>query len=441
MRDGRSRQPSAPVAPGSSADERASQGSSASHAALSEDLARVLSTARPRLIRLACARGVSRDDAEDAVQETLLVAWRHLERLRSPERFDAWLDGICQHVSQHHVRREHVRARRLVSLSPAQTGQAPGEACTGFEGAHNPPVDLPDPEIFDPSEELHRQDLELLLDRALGYISDSSRALVELCYLEELPQREVAERMGLTLGALELRLHRTRRELRRILSATLHADAQALGLALDEDLTQGWRETREWCNFCGRQRLRGTFETARDGRINLRLRCPDCSPRFGGDVYSTGGMVPLGGTRSFRPAFKRLIAFLKRHYAQDYAQGLRRGWHACPSCRRVVPVRLVGPGHGLAAFPSQWRLVFGCPACGRIISPAAFATYWAHPQVTPVALQFIEAHPRWIMEPDALTSYDGQPAIRFRLADMAGRAQLTILSDAQTLQVLTLLHT
>lgn len=401
-------------------------------AKLGGDLETLLQVARPRLIRMARACGVARDNADDAVQETFFIAWRRLDYLHSPERFDAWLDGICHHVSQHYIRRDQVSVRRLARFAPA-----PGEAGSEDDTAS----DVPDLDDFDPSAELHRQDLEVLLDRALGYISESSRTLIELCYLYDLPQREVAEKMGLTLGALEMRLLRTRRELRRILSTTLRSDAQALDIALDDELPTGWRESREWCNFCGRHRLQGMFDVAQDGRINFRLRCPECSPYFGGDIYSTGGVVPLVGVRSFRPALKRLIGFLKRHYAQDYTQALLNGWQGCPSCGQSVPVSLVAPGSTQDAFPFQWRLVFTCAACGRIASPAAFATCWAHDQVTPLALQFIETHPHWVIEPDVLVSYAGQPAIRFRLADVVGGAQLTILSDAKTLQVRALAQT
>jgi RNA polymerase sigma factor (sigma-70 family) len=397
------------------------------HEALKKDLNHLFHAARPRLIRLVREHGVSYDTADDAVQETLFVAWRRLKYLRSPERFDAWLDGICRHVSQHYVRRDHIESRRLVSIA-----EAPGDV----EGGKDEVLpDIPDQEDFDLSAELQRQDLERLLDCALGYISESSRTLVELCYLADLPQREAAKQLGMTLGALELRLHRTRRELRHILSTTLRDEAQSLGLILDKEISNGWRESREWCNFCGRHRLRGCFEALPGGRINFRLRCPECSPRFGGDIYSTGGAIPLGGIRSFHPALKRLITFLKHHYARDYTQALQTGWHPCPGCHGPVPIHLVTPGHDPGTFPDQWCLVFTCPKCGRIASPAAFATCWAHPEVIPTALQFIEAHPRWIIEPDLLTAYAGQSAIRFQLSDVAGTAQLTILSDARTLQV------
>ena len=45
---------------------------------------------------LAIAQRILRDigRAEDAVQQTLVIAWRELPRLRDPDRFDAWLQRL-----------------------------------------------------------------------------------------------------------------------------------------------------------------------------------------------------------------------------------------------------------------------------------------------------------------------------------------------------------
>jgi DNA-directed RNA polymerase specialized sigma24 family protein len=51
------------------------------------DLEEVLAAARPRLLRLARMQGVAPDAIDDVVQETLVEAWRHLDKLRTPECF------------------------------------------------------------------------------------------------------------------------------------------------------------------------------------------------------------------------------------------------------------------------------------------------------------------------------------------------------------------
>jgi RNA polymerase sigma factor (sigma-70 family) len=365
---------------------------------------------------------------DDAVQESLLIAWRALGQLRTPERFDAWLDGICYHVCQHHLRRQR-----------EEVTHRPPAPITLDDGERWPlPDEIVDPAALDLTEELHRQDLQTLLDRALGYLTDGAREALELCYLAEVPQREAAERLGLTLAALEARLHRTRLQLREVLAGELRADAEAFGLALDGDVSEGWHETREWCNFCGRHHLRGAFEPLPGGRVDFRLRCPECSRRFGADIYSTGGAIPLPGRRSFHPAYKRLLTLLKERFAGDHAQTLEQGWLHCFGCGKPARATVLPPGGSIANYPEQYRLLVSCETCGRIATPAALAAYWGQPTTHETALRFVEAHPHWIMEPDTHDEVAGRQAIRFRLADIASSARLTILAEAHSLRILAL---
>ena len=71
-----------------------------------------------------------------------------------------------------------------------------------------------------------------------------------------------------------------------------------------------------------------------------------------------------------------------------------------------------------------------------IVSPAALAAYWTDATMTPLALAFVDTHPRWRIQPDVGTEYDGRAAFQFRMVDTASVAQLTLLADAQSLQVL-----
>ncbi|HEY7413620.1 MAG TPA: sigma-70 family RNA polymerase sigma factor, partial [Ktedonobacteraceae bacterium] len=216
------------------------------HQRLNANLNELLQEARPRLLRLARLNGIEADVAEDVVQGTFFEAWRHLEKLREPERFAAWLDGICRNV-----------CKRQARLQANAAHEAPGAGDEGEAGTAD--VDTCDPLSIDPEEELERRSRQILLDRALGYLSEGARELIELCYLAELPQREVEQKLDMSLGALELKLHRARRQLRQVLNGELREDAREFGLLLDEDESMGWQETREWCVCCGQQRLRGKF--------------------------------------------------------------------------------------------------------------------------------------------------------------------------------------
>src|SRR6187455_3532465 len=49
------------------------------------------------------------DQAKDAVQETLVRAWRDLRTLRDPDRFDAWLHRLLVHACYDELRRRRSR--------------------------------------------------------------------------------------------------------------------------------------------------------------------------------------------------------------------------------------------------------------------------------------------------------------------------------------------
>ncbi|SRR5579883_739273 len=273
--------PTTPLSPVSDtlAIDASSEGHPASHQALRAHLEQLLTMARPRLLSIARRVGIPADEADDIAQETLIAAWRELAQLRDVQRFDTWLDGICRNLCRVHLRRQRLRGQHQVALASDMPSDERSEI--GETGA----LDIPDPSALDPAEALSRQDLEILLDRALSYVPAQGREVLELCYLDELPQREAALRLGLTISALEARLHRARQRLRQVLSGALRADAEAFGLLLEPAIPSGWRASREWCMLCGRHRMLGTFALQPDGTLDLLMRCPECSMRFNSSVH------------------------------------------------------------------------------------------------------------------------------------------------------------
>ncbi len=388
------------------------------HAALVSQLDEILAAARPRLSQLARKHGVAPDAADDVVQETLLEAWRHLDNLRNPERFDAWLDGICRNVC---LRWTYAQGKTLQhAASPVFSLSDDGEEAWESEVA--------DPLALDPFEELDRKDLSILLDRALGYLPGITREALEMCYLEDLPQREVALRLGMTIKALEVRLVRARRQLRQVLSTELRTQAQDFGLALDQEAATGWRETRIWCMFCARSHLQGLLEPLSDSRVNLRMRCLICNYEW----IKSGGMAELHRLKSFRPAWNRVQQVATEHWtSMPHRQ-------VCPYCRGYVEVRLLRSGEFLP-WLTPWqglRFAMECPSCDAHNSYYVGGAIWLHP----VAQQFMKQHPRWVNEPEVLVDYAGQPAFRVCLTDFTSAVRLIMLLHTQTLQVLAIHH-
>jgi RNA polymerase sigma factor (sigma-70 family) len=408
----------------------------------------VIVAARPRLLRLARLRGVPPDAAEDVVQETLLEAWRCLDRLYDPTGIDRWLDEICRNVCRRYARKQATEQRNLaLTASGDEDEQRPSDTVTLDN--------LPDSEADDPIEALNRQDMALLLDQALGLLPGNAREVVELCYLRELPQREATDRLGLSLSALEARLHRARRELRAIFNGPLRREAEAFGLALDDANEQGWRETRLWCPLCGRRRLAGMFVVQPDGSLNLHMRCPQCEQDSdlcdidSSSVHSKG-LIQLDGLQSFRPAWKRTLQGTAQHFTQAlqssaysaYSDAYRCAFCGAPALLRLVdkvqtPTGVDLPGN-LARHPYRFWVWWRCqqPRDGSDWHSGLFAAsdlvYWS----CAASQRFMRDHAHYISEPELLVEYAGRPALRLQLADTTSAARLTLLADRRTLRVL-----
>jgi RNA polymerase sigma-70 factor (ECF subfamily) len=145
----------------------------------------------------AAARLILRDpdQAKDAVQETLVRAWRGLPALRNTDRFDAWLHRLLVRACIDEARR--LRRHRVdVELTP-----------------------LDAPAIDDTTSLLADRDQ---LARGFSRLEPEARALVVLYYYLDLPLPEVAIALSIPLGTAKSRLHRALQSMR----AALDADAR-----------------------------------------------------------------------------------------------------------------------------------------------------------------------------------------------------------------------
>lgn len=389
-------------------------------ARLTGDLNGRLAAARPRLARLARLNGATADEAEDIAQETLLIAWRSLDHLREASRFDAWLDGICRNLSRHAIRRATSERERHAPDSVADDGQ------TEDALALAPACDA------DPLDTLTRRELVTLLESALGLLNDAAREAVRVRYLADLPSDEAAARLGLSVNALEARLSRARKQLRAALNGPLRERAIEFGLALAPADESGWRETSLWCHFCGQARMQGILADAPDGGKRLALRCPLCWRDYGVAETTIPSMPELAGVTSFRPAMKRVM-----EHGVVWSATTQRLETICYRCGRSLPVRMGRiadfPALGLNApiFGAHYSALYECVRCASVGSGAAALSGRTHPQVR----RFLLERQRWMIEPDRLVEYQGAPAIRFSLHDLAADERITFFSDPQTLTV------
>ena len=140
------------------------------------------------------ARRILRDTtlAEDATQQALLDAWRHLPQLRDPDRFDAWAYRLVVHACYAEARRERRHRGNLRLLA------------------------RDDPSIPDSSSRIAIQDQ---LDRGFRRLSVEHRTVVVLVHYLGLSPSEAAETMGTPVGTARSRLHYALQHLRSALAA------------------------------------------------------------------------------------------------------------------------------------------------------------------------------------------------------------------------------
>jgi len=138
-------------------------------------------------------------DAEDLVQETMLLAYRSFDNVRGTQ-IRAWLLTILRncHISAH----RKAPPGRLVPL-PEENPEAPSGLVLIAEG--------PDPEGAAIGAEEGRQ-----LSRWLAQLPEEFREVLVLRELEECSYREIAEIMGVPIGTVMSRLSRARALLKEI---------------------------------------------------------------------------------------------------------------------------------------------------------------------------------------------------------------------------------
>jgi RNA polymerase sigma factor (sigma-70 family) len=137
------------------------------------------------------------EQAKDAVQNTLVRAWRDLPTLHDPDAFDAWLHRLLVRACIDEARRlrRHRVDVELFDLNAA------GPSIAGHESAV-----------------VNRDQLE----RGFHRLTPELRAVIVLHHYLDLPLPAVAASLGIPLGTAKSRLHRALGLLR----AALDADAR-----------------------------------------------------------------------------------------------------------------------------------------------------------------------------------------------------------------------
>ena len=147
----------------------------------------------------------NREDAEEALQDAFLRAFRALARYEERERFGGWLLRIVVNECRTAVTRRRRREHRFPDVDEA-----------AWRAAEAAASDLPD----DP---LERAGLREELARALAVLPAEQREALLLKYAEDLSYDEIAAATGAGTSALKMRVKRACERLREILQGAARA--------------------------------------------------------------------------------------------------------------------------------------------------------------------------------------------------------------------------
>ena len=145
-------------------------------------------------------------DAEDVAQEAIARGFRKLSSFRAESKFSTWLISITINEARNRLRRQAlVRMESLDQLDE-------------YKGIS--PALLRDWREI-PSEAVERDEVRVLIQRAVEQLPDIYRQVFLLRDVEELTISETAEALNVSIPSVKVRLHRARMMLQKQLAPQL----------------------------------------------------------------------------------------------------------------------------------------------------------------------------------------------------------------------------
>lgn len=148
-----------------------------------DDFVRMIRQYEKTLYRIAFGMLRSDEDAADAIQETIIAAFRQIYQLQEPRYAQTWLVRIL-------INQCNGMLKRKSHVIPLYDN----DAVTGQSTDH-------------PSED------RLDLYHAIGMLGPDQREVIILHYLEDMPLKEISSLLQLSEGTIKSRLYRARERL------------------------------------------------------------------------------------------------------------------------------------------------------------------------------------------------------------------------------------
>ena len=143
-------------------------------------------------------------DAEDAVQDALLSAYKHLHQFKGTAKMATWLTSIVTNSALTQLRKRPRHPH--VSLDEGPGGEQDYSVADKLTDAR------PSPERECIRSEMHGNLMQSVME-----LSPSLRDAIQLCDLDGLTTKEVAHMLGVPHGTVKTRVSRGRMKLRQLM--------------------------------------------------------------------------------------------------------------------------------------------------------------------------------------------------------------------------------
>jgi RNA polymerase sigma-70 factor (ECF subfamily) len=170
-------------------------------------------------------------EVDDVLQDVYLRIQTGLDRIRDSERFGPWVYRVARSALADHARaraRHHPRGQATAVVEELAEEPAGGE------------------------ESQAERELATYLTAFVAALPSPYREAVLLTELQELTQREAAERLGISLAAVKARVRRGRQRIRDMLRACCEIALDARGHVLAYDRRIGGKVPPDCCALANR---------------------------------------------------------------------------------------------------------------------------------------------------------------------------------------------
>jgi len=143
----------------------------------------------------------SREEAEDLMQDTFVLAFKNLDSLKENAKFQSWLFRIAQNnvFQKYRGKTPQIESIDVVHDSSGESASSVAELATPTKG---------------PEDKILSAELEKIVQRAINELPEKYRQVFVLSAVQRLSYQEIAEIVGRSLASVKSDIHRARVEVR-----------------------------------------------------------------------------------------------------------------------------------------------------------------------------------------------------------------------------------